>query len=663
MIWSIYLMEVTSMKSLRIIWYGTILFSFSLLAQNTVDAMRLGDATSSSYPSLYYYRMGGRFFYQQPAVSLQFPASRSSRNQGGVWEKLDVYGGDVNDLVVHPNGDLFVATFSGVYRSTDNGEIWEETNTQLPTSTAISLAVNSSGTVFLGKIDGLYKSNDIGNSWVQVSPNVSSSIEALMVADGDVLFAGSGSSQGNLFRSTDEGSSWTNVSVPVQNLVWELFNPAPGVILAGTAFSGIYLSTDNGDHWNSTTLTTGIMGQFVTNSSGELFVGTYGFPGEHVTGIYHSTDGGAAWVKLQNEIAELRIPALAINSNDVLFAADLDEGDVYRSTDNGASWQVTNSGLDTDFGIRCLRVNSNDEIFTGCVGNGVYRSVDGGDSWSAVKEGLTGFRIDGIAVSQTGNIFVTAFPGGIFRSTNHGSTWEKINSGMPDPACSCVAVNSIGELFAGTLTGMYRSFDNGNTWTEINEGLPIGSFVNAIDLFSDNKSVYIGTSNSGVYYSGDNGDDWIAFNSGLSDLFVPSLTSNANGDLFAGTQVRGAFRRAPQDTSWTQINNGLPMPVPPPIQSMVIHPQSQQIFAAVLGFGVYRSQDNGDNWTITTLAEPWITSLAIDGQGSLFAGNAFFGSSFSNDVYRSTDGGGKLDFDQSRYSDQQSDHFAGGGHP
>jgi len=579
--------------------------------------------------------MDGSAFYQQPGVLYQSPNQPA---ESGIWEKLAVYGGDVNDLAVHPNGSLFAAAYSGVYRSTDNGQTWEEVNTQLPTSTAISLAINSNGVVFVGKFSGLFKSTNNGDSWAQTSLNVSSFIEALVVTADDVLFAGAGAPGENLFRSTDDGNSWANVSLPVSTTVWRLFSPAPGRILAGTLQSGIYLSTDNGNQWAPTSLTSGIIGQFAINSAGEMFVGVYGLPGAPTTGVHHSADSGATWVKLQNEIENLRIPALTINSNDVLFAGDLDGGDAYRSTDNGATWEKIISGLDLDFGMRRLLVNANDDIFAGSVGSGIYRSGDGGDSWGTANQGLTGFRINGFAVSPAGDIFAAALPGSIFRSTNHGGEWEKVNTGLRDPLCFAVAVNSGGDVFTATLAGMYRSRDNGNTWSEINEGLS-PSLVNTILVSPTNQDIYIGTANSGVYYSDNNGNSWRPHNEGLSDLFVSTLVSNANGDLFAGTQQQGIFRREPGSVSWTQINNGFPSQPPPLIHSIVVDPPSQQVFAAVLGNGVYRSQDNGDNWSATGLTNPSATSLAVDGEGNVFAGIGFFGVNFSNDVYRSTDGG------------------------
>jgi photosystem II stability/assembly factor-like uncharacterized protein len=625
-------------KTLRIISCGIVFLWISLLAQNSIGIYPL-DADENNSITLKRYRMNASASYQQSAGSQQIPSGKAEI-EGGTWKELSVYGGDVNDLAVHPNGDLFAATYSGVYRSTDNGQTWEEVNTQLPTSTATSLAINSSGTLFVGMKEGVFKSTDNGASWVKTSLNVPSSsfTDALIVTADDVLFAGNSSAPGNLFRSTDNANSWTDVSVPPSTAVWQLFSPAPKHILAGTLFSGVYLSTDNGDHWSSTSLTNGITGQFVTNSVGEIFVGTYGLQGDSFGGIYQSADSGATWIKVQNEIENLRIPALAINSNDVLFAGVLDGGDAYRSTDNGATWEKIILGLDLDFGIRLLRVNLNDDVFVGSVGNGVYRSTDGGNFWSAANQGLTGFKISDFTVSQAGDIFVAALPGGIFRSTDHGTSWKKINSGLASPAVYSVEVDSRGDLFTGTLPGMYRSLDNGDTWVEINKGLPL-SPANSIVINPDSGFIYIGTRGSGVYYSNNDGDSWKEYNDGLSDPFVSTLTSNANGDPFVGTRSQGIFRWEPESASWTQINTGLPEAPLPLIQSIVVHPQSQQIFAALLFFGVYRSQDNGDIWSITTLPDPYTTSLAVDGQGGIFEGSGFFGIGFSNNVYHSTNGG------------------------
>src|SRR5436309_14947436 len=101
-----------------------------------------------------------------------------------------------------------------------------------------------------------------------------------------------------------------------------------------------------------------------------------------------------------------------------LFAGTSPYG-VLRSTDNGATWSATNSGL-SNLSVNCMTV-VNGVLLAGTQGGGVFRSTDNGDSWTG-----GGFQIT-LALSVLGTDLFRAGTSGIDRSTDAGLTWNTAN--------------------------------------------------------------------------------------------------------------------------------------------------------------------------------------------------------------------------------------------
>ncbi len=117
------------------------------------------------------------------------------------------------------------------------------------------------------------------------------------------------------------------------------------------------------------------------------------------------------------------------------------------------------------------------------------------------------------------------------------------------------------------------------------------------------------------------------------DVTVRAFISYTNGSgervLFAGTEGAGVFRSTNDGLNWTGVNSGL---TDYEVYSLVI--SDTTIFAGTLGGGVLRSSVNNINWSEanTGMTGSEIYSLTISGS-DIYAG-AFFGG-----VFRSTNNG------------------------
>ncbi len=91
---------------------------------------------------------------------------------------------------------------------------------------------------------------------------------------------------------------------------------------------------------------------------------------------------------------------------------------VYRSSDNGATWQLATTGLPssvTVYGMAVVQDSGRSNLFI-TVYNAVYRSTDNGTSWTSSRTGATAVR----AISALGNQVFTGGTEGVYRTTNLG---------------------------------------------------------------------------------------------------------------------------------------------------------------------------------------------------------------------------------------------------
>lgn len=109
------------------------------------------------------------------------------------------------------------------------------------------------------------------------------------------------------------------------------------------------------------------------------------------------------------------------------------------------------------------------------------------------------------------------------------------------------------------------------------------------------------------------------------------LVTNHHGDIFAGTDIGGVYRSSNDGANWTAVNNGLPSLY---IRALAID-SSGNIFVGTQGAGVLRSSNSGGSWSQTSLTTIWtIRSIAAHPSGHVLAGTSGGGA------FRSTDEGG-----------------------
>ena len=283
------------------------------------------------------------------------------------------------------------------------------------------------------------------------------------------------------------------------------------------------------------------------------------------------------------------INTLLANGN-TLYAGTSGDG-VYRSTDNGQTWTAS-TGIGAYFTLALGAFNGN--LFAGVNFGQIFISTDAGQTWEFTNNGgANGSDIRDFA-SVGANLFAATAGGGVLISTNGGRNWAKAASaGLTNQRVNAFAVIGA-NLLAATPSGIFRSADNAQTWTAVNTGL---SITNIASLAVSGTRLLAGTAVTNganeVFISDNNGDAWRVFGNGLAGL-------GANGtalyklvvqdDRLLATTTGGLVIN--DAGTWRRVFPGLPVNA---MRGLAV--SSNQLFAGSIYYGVYRSADNGQNWS------------------------------------------------------------------
>ena len=319
----------------------------------------------------------------------------------------------------------------GVWKTDDFGRTWDPIFDDQPTGSigAVAVAPSQPATVYVGSGeglqrpdlsvgDGMYKSTDAGKTWRHLGLRDAQQIPQIIVdpRNPDRLFVAAlghpygPNAERGIFRSTDGGASFQKVLYKDDRTggVDLAFDPRnPQIVYAvlwqaqqgpweNGAFSGpnsgLYKSTDGGDHWSQLT---GGLPTFEKDGLGRIGIGIA------------PADGNRMYA---------------------LVEARAQSGGLYRSDDAGATWKRVNSetriyGRGNDFA--CVRVDPKNRDVIYVANTSTYRSTDAGQTFTAIKGAPGGDDYHTIWINPANpNIIMLAADQGATLSVNYGRTWS-----------------------------------------------------------------------------------------------------------------------------------------------------------------------------------------------------------------------------------------------
>ena len=411
-----------------------------------------------------------------------------SSDSGGTWSAVNMGLTDlrVSTLAVNSStpSTLYAVMSNGVFRSIDSGGTWVAASTGLPRQLVSALAVNP------------------------LTPST--------------LYAGTGGA--GIYKSTDSGGIWTAGGLRNQWISALAINPlTPSTLYAGTGFGGsvgIRKSIDSGSTWAPAD--TGLALPWVSAlaidpmTPSTLYAGTFFVVGAAIGALGKSTDSGATWAPANAGLTNQPVAALAINpSNPSTLYAGTDGGGVFKSIDSGGTWAAVNAGL-ANPNVRVLVIDpatpstvyavsapSPPQGSVGFVYGEVFKSSDSGATWVNTNTGLPNQSVSALAINPA--IPTTLYAGtnghGVFKSSDSGATWAPANAGLLNRDVTALVIHSSTPttLYAATNGGVYKSADSGRTWAAIKGG-PLALPITALALDPTGAStLYAGLAANSVW--------------------------------------------------------------------------------------------------------------------------------------------------------------------
>jgi hypothetical protein len=602
-------------------------------------------------------------------------------------------------IYVGTSGRLIFRTFSsitgtfspvqaGVYKSTDGGASWILLGSKFPANNTgnanqfaghqcnVIVVDPANSNVYMATDSGMFFSTDGGQNWTQGAGGFGDARSLVLDASSPVgariLYAGI-SGQG-IFQSKDGGRNWTAILSIATNILAKALCPTPpcvparsfgrfsvdlappisppvaaGVqvlyaIMEGNPVNspplptdapnpvGLFMSTDQGATWTQRTAT----GIPTTTYGGYclLIAVDPASPGDGKHDIIYlgdisqavSTDSGNTFSSISGVHSDTHafafIPQPSPSSSIVLCGTD---GGLVLSSDTGSSWSTLNTGgLQTGLFYNIdVKPDATASVTVGALQDNSLETTAGGSGLGWLAGGADGFSIayDGQIASQ---VYGCENGGGtpgtvILKSTDDGKSissnitpWGTTTDQGTYIAPIATDPSTGGIVYALGSQNLWQSQNSGGSWRNIGPG--VGGGGNDVNVSSINGNNVVVASGTQVWVSTNALATTIGPPTGVTfanitrnlpsrnvarvrfDPSDPSTIYAVLGGLNGGGSGNGhVFRTTVAASSWTDISP--PLDIPFSALELDGSDTPSTIYAGT-EFGVLRSVDLGASWSI-----------------------------------------------------------------
>jgi photosystem II stability/assembly factor-like uncharacterized protein len=495
--------------------------------------------------------------------------------------------------------------------------------------------------------------------------------------DPQVVFVGS--DVAGVFKSVDGGNSFEPrgrglESFAVADLAVDPDHPGRVLVLTD---SGLYLSTDQGEHWHLISKEVRYRARFcgsrlmVFQSAG-LWVGT------DENGVFQITlEGTQATIRPVSGLEGTKVNALTVANGEL--AAGTDRG-VMRWLDG--RWAAWNQGLEPGHRhISDLVSQGERPCYLVERSQGVFRWNQDQNRWESRRVSATqmladrpkGFKAIAVHPTNPDVVFLASYPDTwpylLYGSRDGGKTWTRVSvfnlapKGSEHWAKSLADVEEIvfsphapDTLFLTDWFQVWRSTDGGGSWQQLLRGLP-NTVVNDLKVSPvDGKTMYLADADNGIVVTEDGGETWKRRMNGVLDGGVQEVEISSQDPKKLYILARpwkkskriAVFRSTDAGKSWVDIGFALPDRPLPSLDfvdglptNLEVDPTSDQVlYVGTNGHGAFKSVNGGIDWKPTNQG---LDTPYLKGPGALrvhpVQPNILYASTLQGGVYKSEDAG------------------------
>ena len=423
--------------------------------------------------------------------------------------------------------------------------------------------------------------------WQSLNGPMGGYVRSILCTD-DLYYAATG---GGVLVSSDHGASWEFRNNGLTSCDTKCLEKNGDTIILATD-ENVFRTTDGGLNWEADSYLHNHYVKHIEIYNGILYAATY------VQGVYQSTQWSQGAYNSEFFPADVRYPYFIDSNGNTIFIATYGHG-IYRSTDDGASWENCNNGLGSN---DIMAVYCHDgRVFAAVLGFSTYVSDDNGNTWSRCNLNA---QVKGFA--HSGNtLYAASFGDGVYASYDNGDTWTNISWSLPATDLWCIATD--GEyLFVGDSSGhIYRGTTAGTGWTCVSSQTFYASVGNI--GISDGR-VFAATHGCNLFYT-DNGFSWVQKNVGTVEIRGMMVEGN---NVFIGTDMLGSFLSTNHGESFSSAGNGLPEAKW--LQRIV---RCGDLVAAGSKDRMYIAYGLGETWHVPTCLPLEIDVVDIDWDGEI----------------------------------------------
>ncbi len=540
----------------------------------------------------------------------------------------------------------------GVYRSTDGGATWKKILYKNENVGAIDLAFDpaNSRTIYASLWDtrrppwsiyppsygpgsGIFKSTDGGDTWNQLTTGLpTEGVGRIGVAvaptNPDRVYAVVDAKDGGIYRSDDAGASWHKMSD--QRRVWQrgwyfgniVVDPKDpdDVYVSDTS---VYRSTDGGKRWTAfkgapggddyhqlwiyptdpnRMIVASDQGTVVSVDGGKTWSSWYNQP---TAQIYHVAPDSRFpyWLTgAQQDSGSVTVPSRSRHTDismhdwtgyciggesgytapdplhpEITFGGDVSKCDLATQEVRSVSPELGRKGPFRKTWTLPLVFSEGDPHALYFGNQFLYKTIDGGHSWTQISPDLTrpnpgvptnldaataadapGYQRRGVIytiapspiAAHANLVWIGTDDGYIQVTPDGGKAWHNVTPPQLTPWSKIVIMQAShfdpNEAYAAVDRHrlednhpyIYRTRDAGKTWQLITAGLPAGVYMQTVKEDPKRKGLLFAGTELGVYVSFDDGDRWQSLQLNLPATSMRDLAIHDN-DLIVATHGRG----------------------------------------------------------------------------------------------------------------------------